>query len=183
MIITMKTMASTPRRTALTIGTAALTALAMFTPPVSATVPYDEGRITIGSPWTGPARTLNVNVSSGCSYVNDVPTIPILQVSTRDQAWEEYLQATFQVSSTVPFVRTRAEVRWHNRDTGERGTGVEYGINGAILGVQQWEVSPGLTDVEVVVTQSPGVPVEIGPVRSHTAAGNFSVTVNGCSGA
>lgn len=177
MIITMNAIASTSRRGALLSGAATLAALVMLAPSASAIVPNDEGHIVIGDPWTGPARTLHVEVNTGCSEVDAVPT---LQVTTRDEAWEDHLQSTFQLSSDIPFVRTQAEVYWYNQDTDEHGSGVAHGINGNIPGNDSWEISPGLTDVEVYITQSPGVPVEFGPVRSHMASGAFAVTVIGC---
>ena len=161
---------------------AALTALVMLAPALtaSATVPYNEGRLVIGDPWGGPARTLDVGVSTGCTLVDGAPGLPTLSVTTRDAAWERLMDDTFHVSSSIPFVRTTTEVSWHNRDTGERGTGTEYGINGAVLGAERWDVGLGLVDVDVTVTQSPGIPVEFSSVRSHSASGSYSVTSSGC---
>lgn len=174
-MITMNVIPSPPRRTALTAGASALAVLVMLAPSASAIVPNDEGQITVNNPWTGTPHTLHVGVETSCPA--DVPT---LRVTTRNNTWEEHLQSTFQLSSDIPFVRTQAEVYWYNHDTGEHGSGVAHGINGNIPGNDLWEVSPGLTDVEVYITQAPGVPVAIGHIRPHTASGAFGVTVIGC---
>lgn len=171
----MNAMTSPPRPRTLATGAAALAALVMLAPAASATVPNDEGNIVVNDPWTGMARTLHVEVQTRCSA-----GVPTLQVTTRDPAWEEHLRSTFQLSSDIPFTRTQAEVYWYNHETEQHGEGVAHGINGAISGNNTWEVRPGLTDVEVYLTQSPGVPVEIGPIRPHTNSGAFGVTVLGC---
>ncbi len=164
----------------LLVGGATLAAGAALTTPAGATVPYNEGTVTVANPWPLPARALHVGVSSGCSYVNDVPTTPILRVTTHDPEWQRYLGATLNLSSTVPFIHTRADVSWRNHGTGATGTGTESGINGTIPGAQLYEVEPGLTTVTVTITQAPGIPLEIGVVGSRMATGTFDVTVNDC---
>lgn len=166
----MMIMSARLRRTVPAVGLAAA--------PAAATVPVDEGRITVGDPWGGPARELHVSVTSACTELDGVAT-PTLQVSTHDPVWEAHLQATLGLSSDLPVTHTEAGIYWHNRDTGETDGRVGHGINGAVR-TAPWEVAPGLTDVEVFLTQSPGLPVEIGPVRSHTNREAFSVTVIGC---
>lgn len=179
----MVTMRPLFRRTALSAG-ALLAALPLLAPTVSATVPHDTGQIVVGDPWLGPARPLRVDVNTSCALVDGVTATSALQVSTRDPAWEGHLHATGGLSSALPITRTTAEVYWHNRDTGRHGSGVSHGINGWIDGSALWEVDPGLTDVEVYLTQAPGVlpvqPGDLGPIRSHMTSGAFAVTVPDC---
>ena len=178
MMVTMMIMAAGLRRTALTVGVVALTAVGLGATPAAATVPVDQGRVTVGDPWGGPARELRVSVTSACTGLDGVAT-PTLQVSTHDPVWEAHLQSTLGLSSDLPVTHTVAEIHWHHRDTDWIDSRVEHGINGAVR-TAPWQVEPGLTDVEVFLTQSPGLPVEIGPVRSHTSRGAFSVSVPGC---
>lgn len=174
MMITMK-----PSRL-LTATGVALATTAATTAPAVAVVPHDEGTVIVANPWPLPARALQVTVASGCTYVDDVPTIPSLQVTTRDPEWVNYLNSTFHLSSGIPFIHTRADVSWRNVDTGATGSGSESGLNGSVPGAVTWSLDPGRTEVTVTITQSPGVPLEIGVIGSRTATGTFEIDVLEC---
>lgn len=143
-------------------------------------MPVDEGTITFGNPWPLPARTLHVDVVSGCSQVSGT-IVPTLRVSTHDPEWQRHLESTGSLSSGIPFIRTSAAVGWRNRDTGTTGERVLTGVNGSVSGAA-WQVEPGLTDVTVTVTLAPGVPLDVGVIGPRTASGDFTVTVIGCGG-
>lgn len=178
MMVTMTTITASLGRTALLVGATALAAAGLSAAPAAATVPSDVGWITVGDPWGGPARDLHATVDSTCTKVDGVAH-PTLQVSTHDPVWEEHLRSTGGLSGELPITRTTAEIHWHNRITDEIDHRVEHGINGMVT-TAPWPVEPGLTDVEIYLTQTPGLPVEIGAVGPHTGREALTVTVTGC---